>query len=75
MRTPPGHPEGYLEAFANLYAGFADVIRARQAGRDPGPLGQNVPLAYDGLKGVAFVESVVDSAESKTPIWLTPIAV
>lgn len=75
MRTPPGHPEGYLEAFANLYAGFADVIRSRQAGRNPGPLGQNVPLAYDGLKGVAFVESVVDSAESKTPIWLTPIAV
>lgn len=75
MRTPPGHPEGYLEAFANLYAGFADVIRARQTGREPGPLGQNVPLAYDGLKGVAFVESVVDSAESEAPVWLTPIAV
>jgi predicted dehydrogenase len=75
MRTPPGHPEGYLEAFANLYAGFADVIRARQARRDPSPLGQNVPLAYDGLKGVAFVESVVDSAESESPVWLTPIAV
>jgi hypothetical protein len=38
-------------------------------------LGQNVPLAYDGLKGVAFVESVVDSAESESPVWLTPIAV
>jgi len=75
MRTPPGHPEGYLEAFANLYAGFADAIRAQKAGREPGPLGQNLPLAYDGLKGVAFVESVVDSAESTTPVWLTPIAV
>lgn len=74
-RTPPGHPEGYLEAFANLYAGFAEAIRARTEGRDPGPLGQNLPLAYDGLKGVAFVEAVVDSAESDTPVWLTPVAV
>lgn len=74
-RTPPGHPEGYLEAFANLYAGFAEAIRARRDGRAPGPLGQNLPLAYDGLKGVAFVEAVVDSAEAATPAWLTPIAV
>lgn len=74
-RTPPGHPEGYLEAFANLYAGFAEAIRARREGRAPSPLGQNLPLAYDGLKGVAFVEAVVDSAESATPEWLTPIAV
>lgn len=73
-RTPPGHPEGYLEAFANLYAGFGEAIRARHAGRDPGPLGQNLPLAYDGLKGVAFVEAVVDSAEGDLPRWLTPVA-
>jgi predicted dehydrogenase len=74
-RTPPGHPEGYLEAFANLYAGFAEAIRARTEGRAPGALGRNIPLAYDGLKGVAFVESVVDSAESAAPVWLTPVAV
>lgn len=74
-RTPPGHPEGYLEAFANLYNGFAEAIRARQEDRKPGVLGQNVPLAYDGLKGVAFVEAVVDSAESAEPVWLTPTAV
>lgn len=74
-RTPPGHPEGYLEAFANLYAGFAEAIRARTEGRAPGPLGQNLPLAHDGLKGVAFVEAVVDSAENARPEWLTPIAV
>lgn len=74
-RTPPGHPEGYLEAFANLYAGFAEAIRARTAGREPSALGKNVPLAYDGLKGVAFVEAVVDSAESDTPVWLKPVAV
>lgn len=74
-RTPPGHPEGYLEAFANLYAGFAEAIRARKAGREPTAIGRNIPLAYDGLKGVAFVEAVVDSAESTDPRWITPVAV
>lgn len=74
-RTPPGHPEGYLEAFANLYAGFAEAIRARRAGREPAAIGRNIPLAYDGLKGVAFVEAVVDSAESTDPRWITPVAV
>ncbi|TRA99898.1 Gfo/Idh/MocA family oxidoreductase [Rhizobium rhizogenes] len=74
-RTPPGHPEGYLEAFANLYAGFAETIRARKAGREPDAIGRNIPLAYDGLKGVAFVEAVVDSAESADPRWITPVAV
>ena len=63
-RTPPGHPEGYLEAFANLYAGFAEAIRARQDGREPGFIGRNIPGVYDGLKGVAFVDAVVDSARA-----------
>ncbi|MGP9791824.1 Gfo/Idh/MocA family protein [Roseinatronobacter sp. NSM] len=75
IRTPPGHPEGYLEAFANLYAGFAEAIRARQQGRAPGLLGQSVPLSHDGLKGVAFVEAVVDSHEANDQPWVTPVAV
>ena len=74
-RTPPGHPEGYLEAFANLYAGFAEALRARREGREPGSIGQNIPLAYDGLKGVAFVEAVVDSHEARDQAWLKPVAV
>lgn len=37
--------------------------------------GRNIPLAHDGLKGVAFVEAVVDSAESADPRWITPVAV
>lgn len=74
-RTPPGHPEGYLEAFANLYVGFAEAIRARRENRAPGPVGQNIPLAYDGLKGVAFVEAVVDSHEAADQPWVTPVAV
>ncbi len=74
-RTPPGHPEGYLEAFANLYAGFAEAIRARAEGRDPTPLGKNLPSAHDGLKGVAFVEAVVDSHEAVDQPWITPVVV
>jgi predicted dehydrogenase len=62
IRTPPGHPEGYLEAFGNLYAGFAEAIRARQQGRAPEPIGQHLPGVHDGVKGVAFVDAVVESA-------------
>lgn len=74
-RTPAGHPEGYLEAFANLYAGFAEAIRARAEGREPSAIGQNLPLTYDGLKGVAFVEAVVDSHEASDQPWIRPVAV
>ena len=73
-RTPPGHPEGYLEAFSNLYAGFSEAIRARHDGRAPTAIGIDIPTAYDGLKGVAFVEAVVDSSEMSSK-WVTPIAV
>ena len=73
-RTPPGHPEGYLEAFANLYAGLAEAIGP--AGTvQPNPIGQNVPLAYERLKGVAFVEAVVDSHQASDQPWLKPVAV
>jgi predicted dehydrogenase len=74
-RTPPGHPEGYLEAFANLYSGFAEAINARRESRAPTAIGQHIPLVYDGLKGVAFVDAVVDSAQSDTQPWITPVAV
>jgi predicted dehydrogenase len=71
-RTPPGHPEGYIEAFANLYAGFAEAIRARRDGREPGIAGLNVPTGRDGLKGVAFVDAVVDCHEGEAPRWIKP---
>jgi predicted dehydrogenase len=74
-RTPPGHPEGYLEAFANLYSGFAEAIRARREGREPTAIGRNIPTVHDGLKGVAFVDAVIDSSEASTPVWLKPFAV
>jgi predicted dehydrogenase len=74
-RTPAGHPEGYLEAFANLYRGFAEALYARREGREPAEIGRNIPTVHDGLKGVAFVDAVVDSAEAATPVWLKPYAV
>jgi predicted dehydrogenase len=71
-RTPPGHPEGYIEAFANLYRGFAEAIRARREGRSPAGIGLNVPTGRDGLKGVAFVDAVVDCHEAGEPRWIKP---
>lgn len=72
VRTPPGHPEGYIEAFANLYSGFAEAIRARGLGREPGPAAEGIPTAYDGLKGVAFVEAVVNCHEAGALAWTRP---
>ena len=71
-RTPPGHPEGYIEAFANLYSGFAEAILAVNEGRDPDTIGLHVPTSYDGLKGVAFVDAVVDSHEQSPFGWMQP---
>ena len=63
-RTPPGHAEGYLEAFANIYRGVAELIRARKLGTPIGPLGRDVPGPGAGLAGMRFVERVVESAQS-----------
>jgi predicted dehydrogenase len=60
-RVPPGHPEGYLEGFANIYAEVARAIRARKAGRPVDPDVQ-FPSVADGAKGVAFVEACVKSS-------------
>ena len=71
-RAPPGHPEGYIEAFANLYSGFSEAIRARRDGREPNRDGRDVPTGYDGLKGVAFVDAVVNCHEAAEPRWIRP---
>ena len=64
-RTPPAHPEGYLEAFANIYKNFANAIRAREEGRklakdDPA---NDFPKIQDGVRGMAFIEAVVQSSK------------
>ena len=60
-RIVKGHPEGFPEAFANLYSDAAEAIAARRAGRAPDPLALNFPNAYDGLLGVRFALAVVQS--------------
>jgi predicted dehydrogenase len=63
-RIPPGHPEGYLEAFANVYLGVFEAIRAKQAGRELAPLDGQFPTVEDGARGVRFIERVIESARS-----------
>ncbi|MFI4898718.1 MAG: Gfo/Idh/MocA family protein [Phycisphaerales bacterium JB059] len=60
-RLPPGHPEGFIEAFANLYRGVCDAIEARRDGRNDAS--NLTPTADDGLRGVRFVERCVQSAQ------------
>lgn len=61
-RTPAGHPEGYLEGFANIYRNFADHIRAVEAGETAGELVTDYPDIDDGIRGMAFIEAVVASS-------------
>ena len=62
-RIPGGHPEGYLEGFANLYAEAAAAIRAHRDGEAPAD-GVTVPGISDGLFGMAFIDACVRSSES-----------
>jgi len=60
-RVPAGHPEGYLEGFANIYSEVAHAIRAARTG-DKVPEGVQFPTIEDGIKGLAFVEAAVESS-------------
>ena len=63
-RTPAGHPEGYVEAFANLYRNFARCIYAEQNGETPKPEWQDYPGIEDGIRGMAFIDHVLKSNKS-----------
>ena len=63
-RIPAGHPEAFLEAFANIYLGAAEAVRARKAGKNLKKLEGDFPTIYDGARGVHFIEKTVESAES-----------
>ena len=65
-RIPAGHPEGYLEAFANIYRNFAFCVRARIEGRDPDPMYTDFPSVQDGVRGMQFIEKVIASGKSKS---------
>jgi predicted dehydrogenase len=64
-RTPGGHPEGYLEAFANIYRNFALTLSAKIDGTTPTPEMLDFPNTNDGLRGMAFIDNVVASGASE----------
>ena len=63
-RTPMGHPEGYLEAFANIYVAFAAQIRAREAGQVPAARAADCPGIEDAIRGMTFIELAVAASAS-----------
>jgi len=64
-RLPGGHPEGYLEAFANIYRNFAKCVQARLQNKKPNKVYTDFPTVADGVRGMQFIEKVVASSKSK----------
>ena len=60
-----GHPEGFIEAFANVYGGVAADIRARLSGVQADPLAADYPHVEDGARGVRFIERTVASSRER----------
>jgi len=69
-RIPPGHPEGYLEGFANIYKNFAAHILAVEAGETPDASVTDYPTIDDGIRGMAFIEACVASS-SQNAAWIS----
>lgn len=63
-RTPGGHPEGYLEAFGNIYRNFALTLSARIDGTKPSAENLDFPQVDEGIRGMAFIDNVVESSKS-----------
>ncbi len=68
-RLPFGHPEAFLEAFANNYCNFADTVRARMDRKKPDPLALDFPGVADGVRGIRFIRAVVGSS-SRGARWV-----
>ena len=68
-RIPAGHPEGYLEAFANIYRNFAKCVQARIDGQEVDPIYKDFPTVEDGLRGMEFIYKVIESGNS-TQKWI-----
>ena len=69
-RTPGGHPEGYIEAFANIYRNFTKTLQAKAAGETPLPEYLDFPNVYDGVRGLQFIETMVASGYNKDGKWV-----
>ncbi len=68
-RIPFGHPEGYLEAFANIYRNFARTVRKRMNNENPNEFDLDFPTIEDGIRGMQFVETVIASGKSNSK-WI-----
>ncbi|MDD2382247.1 MAG: Gfo/Idh/MocA family oxidoreductase, partial [Mariniphaga sp.] len=69
-RTPGGHPEGYLEAFANIYRNFAMTIMAKIDGIEPTTEMLDFPGINDGIRGMQFIDTVVKAGYDNNLKWL-----
>jgi hypothetical protein len=69
-RLPAGHPEGYLEAFANTYKNFALALSQALEGKKVKEKNFDYPNVHDGVRGMAFLEAVVKSAKAKEK-WIS----
>ena len=69
-RTPAGHPEGYLEAFANIYRNFSLTLRANLEGKKAAPEWLDFPTIDDGVRGMQFIETVVKAGYADAPKWV-----
>lgn len=67
-RIPPGHPEGFIEAFANIYVNFANTLSAKLAGDEPGDFDLDFPTVEDGARGVDFIHKVIESGKKEA--WI-----
>lgn len=68
-RIPAGHPEGYLEAFANIYRNFAHCLRAKLEGQKVDPVYEDFPTVEDGVRGMQFIDRLIESSSSDQK-WL-----
>ena len=68
-RTPAGHPEGFIEAFANIYRNFALTVMSKLNGETPDSRILDFPTVYDGVRGMQFVETIVKAGNDEETKW------
>jgi predicted dehydrogenase len=69
-RTPAGHPEGFIESFANIYRNFANTVQAKIAGEPPKPEWADFPNVDDGVRGMQFIETIVAAGYDDNRKWV-----
>ena len=69
-RTPGGHPEGYLEAFANIYRNFTATVMAKTDGKIPSPEMLDFPGIEDGIRGMQFIDTIVKAGYNDSVKWI-----